>query len=104
MNRCNFIGRIATDVDIRKTQSDKSVLSFQLAVDSGYGDSKTTDFFTVILWNEYAETMGKILKKGKQIGVTGEIHIRDYSDKNNYQKRAVEITKAEITLCGKKDE
>ena len=104
MNSCNFIGRVATDIEVRQTQSGKSVLSFQFAVDSGYGENKSTDFFTVILWNEYAESMGKILKKGKQLGISGEVHIRDYEDKNNEKKRSVEITNANITFCGKKED
>lgn len=104
MNSCNFIGRVASDIEVKQTQNEKSVLSFQYAVDTGYGDNKSTDFFTVILWNEYAVSMGKVLKKGKQIGVSGEVHIRDYEDKNNIPRRSVVITNVSITLCGKKDD
>lgn len=104
MNNINVIGRLTADPTMRTTQSGKSVLSFSIAVNSGFGENEKTDFFDISLWEDYARSMSGILTKGKQIGVTGEVHLKEFTDKSNNTYRGLEITNAQITLCGKKDD
>ena len=43
MNKIFLIGRIANDLEIKKTQNGKSVCTFDIAVKRGF-DNKDTDF------------------------------------------------------------
>lgn len=103
MNSVNLIGRVSTDIELKKTENGKSVVVFNLAVDRSYGENSKADFFPCVVWNEYADTMSKYLKKGQQIGVEGSLRMRSYDDKNGVKHYLTEIYVSNITLLGKKE-
>lgn len=103
MNKVCLIGRISTDIELKATESGKSVLSFNLAVDRGYGDNKTTDFIPCAIWNEYAESMSKNLAKGQQIGVEGNLKPYTFEDKNGTKHYPMDVVVERITFTGKKN-
>ncbi len=77
MNLCVLIGRLTKDVQERRTQNGKSVVSFTLAVDrrkKEYG----ADFINCIAWDNAAETIARYVHKGDLFGVTGYIQTRSY--------------------------
>ena len=88
MNSVNLIGRTTADIEIRKTNSGKSVCSFTLAVD-GYGEN--TDFIRCQAWDKKADALARYVSKGQRIGVSGRISTRNYEDKNGNKREAVEV-------------
>mgnify|MGYP002519468267 CR=1 FL=1 len=66
MNKCIEIGRIATDIDIRTTQSGLSVARFKVAVnrraknDQGGHDA---DFIPVTVWRQTADFLKQYAEK-----------------------------------------
>ena len=76
MNNWSFTGNLGRDAELRTTTSGHSVLSFTVAVKSGYGDKATTTWANCQLWGKQAENMGQYLVKGKQVGITGEVTLR----------------------------
>lgn len=88
MNSANLLGRTTADIEIRKTNSGKSVCSFTLAVD-GYGDN--TDFIRCQAWDKKADALARYVSKGQRIGVSGRISTRNYEDKNGNKREAVEV-------------
>ena len=98
MNSINVMGRLTADPELRNTQTGKKVLTFRVAVNTGFGDRQQTDFFKVSLWNDYAVTMSKYLSKGRLIGVSGEVHLEEFEGKNGKGATMV-ITNANVTLA-----
>lgn len=85
MNNVSLIGRLTADPELRYTNSGIAVTSFNLAVDRTYTDSsgeKKTDFIPIRTWRGLAETVANNLKKGRLIGVTGEINVDSWESEN----------------------
>lgn len=78
MNNCSLIGRLVRDPDVRTTQSGTTVARFSIAIDSGFGDNKRTDFPSIVCFGKTAEICEKYLSKGSQVGVTGRLQTGSY--------------------------
>jgi len=92
MNVFTAIGRIGKDAAVRYTQAGKPVAGWSLAVDSGYGDNKTTLWLDCSLWGQRAEKIGEYIKKGDRLGVTGEIGTREHEGKTYITLRVQDVT------------
>lgn len=84
MNKVVLIGRLTRDLELRKTATGTSVVSFTLAVNrrmktEGQPDA---DFIRCTAWGKQAEIMSQYLSKGSQIGVDGRIQTGQYQGKD----------------------
>ena len=107
INSVVLMGRITRSLELKKTQSGKSVVQFSIAVDRKYqkqGEERITDFFNLVAWGSTAEFITKWFDKGDMIAVTGEIQSRNYEDKNGNKHTAVEILVDTVSFCGSKAE
>jgi single-strand DNA-binding protein len=50
-----------------------------------------TEFHTVILWGRLAEIAGQYLTKGQECFVEGRLQTREYTAKDNTQRRVTEV-------------
>lgn len=96
-------GRLTNDVELKTTPNGKSVCSFTLAVDRGFGDNKVTDFLTCVAWEQRAEFISKYFAKGNEIRILGEINTRKWQDKDGNNRTAFEIRVNESGFCGSKN-
>ena len=80
MNSCVLVGRITKDIEIRKTQSGKSVVQFTLAVNRR-GKDAGADFINCVAWEKTADVLAQYCHKGDRIGIVGRISTRSYDDK-----------------------
>ena len=96
-------GRLTADVELKTTPNGKSVCSFNLAVDRGFGDNKVTDFITCVAWEQRAEFISKYFDKGSEIRILGEINTHKWQDKNGNNRTAFEIRVQEGGFCGSKN-
>ena len=80
MNKFNGIGRITNSIELKKTGSGTSVVSFTLAINRRVqaGAEPQADYITCVAWNKTAEHMAQYLHKGSLIGVEGRIQTRNY--------------------------
>ena len=93
-------GRLTGDPVLRFTKSQKSVASFQIAVNRDF--SEGTDFFRCVAWNELGETMKKHLAKGSEILVSGSLRNNNYTDNNGNEREGGEIVVNTFDFCGAK--
>lgn len=102
MNKVCLIGRLTKDVQLKKTQSGKSVVQFSIAVNR---DKETSDFISCVAWNQTAELISNYFHKGNQIGIEGKITTRNYDDPNVPNKKVfvTEVLVDNITFLDKKD-
>lgn len=103
MNTAVILGRTTTDIELRKTQSGKSVTSFTLAVKRRYSKDET-DFIDCVAWEKTAELIAKYVHKGSMIAVQGSIQTRTYEDKDGNKRKAVEIVADNVSFCGSKND
>jgi len=103
MNKWIGIGRLTRDPEVRYTQAGKAVASFSLAVDSGFGDNKRTDFINVTCWDKMAEMVGNNLIKGIKVLVEGRLQISNY-EKDGVKKQSTEIVAINIEFLEKKED
>ena len=88
MNHVTLIGRLTADPELRKTQSNKSVTSYRLAVDRRFKQEgqPEADFLSCVAWGNQAEFASKYLRKGMKIAIEGRIQTRSYDDRDTGKK------------------
>lgn len=90
MNRVCLMGRIGRDLELKKTNSGVSVVSFPLAVDRN-GKDAGTDWIDVVAWRGAAEVLCNYAGCGHLIGVEGRLQMRDWTDKSGNKRRSYEV-------------
>lgn len=80
MNKVILCGRLTKDVELRYSSKDssKAIARYTIAVDSGYGDYKRTDFFNCVAYGKSGEFADKYFKKGLRVLVEGRIQNDEY--------------------------
>ena len=91
MNKVILVGNLTKDPDVRATQSGKSVARVGIAVNQGYGDKQSTDFFNLVAWDKTADLMNKYLHKGSKILVDGRLKNNNYEDNKGVKHYAVDV-------------
>ena len=82
MNNWYGNGRLSKDPELRYTQKGTAVTEFQIAVDSGYGDNKKTNWISIVAWGKVAEFVCENAAKGTGLLVNGEIETGSYEGNN----------------------
>ena len=104
MNKITATGRIAADAEVRFTPSGDPVASFRIASDVGFGDKKTTNWFSCQVWGKRGESLAPHLIKGTPVTVFGALTLREWNDKEGQMRLSPDIRIDEIELQGgKKD-
>ena len=103
MNSINLTGNICNDLEVKSTQSGKSVLSFNLAVKRPF-TKDTTDFIPVVVWEQGAEYLGKYGRKGSRVSVSGKLTSRKYQDNGGNNRTAYEVVADTVELMDSKND
>ena len=93
LNRIVLMGRIASDIEKKTTNSGVSVVTVPIAVDRDYkqGDERQTDFINCVFWRQRADALEKYSGKGRMIAVEGRLEIRKWEDKEGNKRSAAEV-------------
>ena len=106
LNHICITGRITKDIELRHTGSDVPVCSFRIACDRDFADkasgTKQTDFVDVVAWRHTAEFVSKYFGKGRMITVSGRLQIKEYTDKENINRRDAEIVADNVYFADSK--
>ena len=107
LNKVILMGRITTDLELKKTSSGISVTSFSIAVDRTYvkqGEERKTDFINCVAWNKQAEFICKYFGKGSLIAIEGEIQTRQYQAKDGSNRHITEVVVSGVSFTGERRE
>lgn len=85
-------GRIASELELKRTNSGKGVMSFSVAVRASEDKS---EFIPVVVWGKTAEFVKQYFSKGDGINITGRISTRTWEE-NGKNRKAVEVTVREV--------
>lgn len=103
MNKITATGRIVADAEIRYTGNSDAICSFRLASDVGYGERKTTNWFSCQLWGKRGEGLVEHLTKGLPVTVFGTLTLREWENRDGAKQLSPEIRADEITMHGTRD-
>lgn len=104
MNSITFDGRLAADAELRYTPSGEPILSFRVASDIGFGERKTTNWFSCQVWGKRGESLKEYLTKGQQVTVYGQLTLREWQNKDSVKQLSPDVRVNEISLQGGKRE
>lgn len=98
INKAIIMGRLTRDPEVRTTGSGKSVCNFSVAVDSGYGENRQTEFINCVAWQSQADFVGRYFTKGMMIIVIGRISTRSWEGQDGRKNYTTEIIASEVSF------
>lgn len=104
MNVFSFTGNLGQDCEQRHTANGDAVVSFSVAVRSGYGDRESTMWVRCGIFGRRGESLMPYLRKGQQVAVTGELSLSNWADREGIQRSSLELRVTDVTLIGKRDD
>lgn len=104
LNNTVLVGRVARDIELKKTPGGASVATVVLAVDRDFvskDGKRETDFINIEVWNKRAEYCAKNIEKGRLISVTGSIKTNKYETKDGQKRTNFVVLASNITTLEK---
>jgi len=102
MNKIIIKGRMAADPELKKTANGIPVASFTVAVNRRF-NADETDFIYCEAWRSTAEFVSRYFGKGKEILLSGELHIDRY-EKDGEKRTSTKVSVDTVEFCGSKAE
>ncbi len=106
LNRVVLMGRLTGAPELRRTQSDKEVVNFCLAVERNYQadkDNRVADFINVVAWQGTAQFVYKYFQKGQLVALEGSLQTSNYEDKYGNKRVSFEVVADQVYFAeGKK--
>lgn len=106
LNKILLIGRLTDTPELKKTPSDISVTSFDIAVNrpKNKDGEQTADFIPCVAWRGTAEFICKYFGKGSAIFIDGTLQTRTYEDKEGKKRKLYEVLANNVDFVeGKKE-
>lgn len=102
VNQVTIAGNQGQDPDVKYFESGKVTSAFTLAVKDIKGG---THWFNIKSWGKTAEVVANYARKGSCIGVSGELQIEHWNDRNTDEARFKFVVIADrVSLLGKSGE
>ena len=107
MNQFNGLGRITKDLELKTSQSGKSVLNNSIAINRPFKNAqgeREADFINFVAFGKTAEIIAQYHKKGDMIGLTGRMQSRSYENNNGQRVFVTELVVNEMHFAGSNNE
>lgn len=105
LNRCEFIGRLGRDVEVRYSPSGDAIANFSIACGWKTKDKEGVEWVSIVAFGKLAEICGEYLSKGKQVYIAGRFNTQKYQDKETGQDRySTRIVADQMQMLGSKDD
>lgn len=101
MNKIFLIGRISTEIELRYTQNNMEVVTFNLAVNR---DKDNADFIKINAFRQTAKLINDYCKKGDRLAIEGSLRVSNYEDKNGNRKYDYNVLANKIEFLEAKKE
>jgi len=83
VNNCTFGGRLTRDAEQKFTAKGTSVVSFDIACNTGFGEYAKVTYITINFWAKSGPKLLPYLLKGKSVTVWGEIELQKWVSKHD---------------------
>ena len=94
LNRVVLVGRLTRDPELRVSQSNIPVGTFNLAVNRPFTNQqgeRGADFINCVVFRKQAENVSQYLSKGSLVGVDGRLQSRSYENKEGQKVYVTEV-------------
>lgn len=97
LNRCEFIGNLGRDPEVRTLQSGDKVANFSIAVTEKWRDKESgerkerTTWVPIVVWGALAKVAEQYLRKGMKVYVAGAFETRKWQDQSGNDRYSTEI-------------
>lgn len=97
LNRCEFIGNLGKDPEIRSMQNGDKVANFSIACsekwkDKNSGETKErTTWVPIVVWGALAGVVERFLHKGSKVYVAGKFTVRKWQDQSGNDRYSTEV-------------
>ena len=105
MNKIVVVGYVVRDPELREV-SGVSCLNFTIAAYSKTKNAEgkyITNFYSCTAWRGLADMMGKYVKKGTKLAVSGDLTLRPYVNSDGAEKLSVQITVSDMDFASKSE-
>lgn len=92
-----IIGRLGHAPSRKDTRNGTPCCSFSVAVDSGWGERKITDWYNVSVFGKTVDFCTQYLNKGSVVCVSGVIHLREYDGRDGQRHASLDLTADTVT-------
>lgn len=113
LNRCEFIGHLGRDPEVRTTQSGVKVVGLSIGVSRKWKDSsgqqkEQTEWVRANVWGSskgdgLAGIAERYLKKGERVYIAGRMETRKWQAQDGSDRYSTEINVNELELLGSRD-
>jgi single-strand DNA-binding protein len=103
MNHVQLIGRLGTNPQVKNLDNGRKVASFSIAVENNY-TNKTGEKITEVqwhrvnAWNGLADVASSILRKGRQVTVSGKLLVKKIQPSTGQARLATSILASKLQL------
>ena len=94
MNNWNFTGHCAADAETRYSKSGDAIVSFSVAVKSGFGDKATTTWARCSMFGNRGTAVSEFLTKGQLVGVCLLCVLAQHCGVGHWKASVSEVRKA----------
>lgn len=106
LNRCDFIGRLGKDVELKKTKTGDSIANFSVAVNETYTSKqgekvKKTEWINVVAFRKLADICFQYLSKGSHVYVSGKLNTNKYTSNDGIERYSTRILLEQLQMLGK---
>ena len=106
INSLVLSARLTRDVELRYTPGGTAVAKLPLAFDRSFKDKngewqQESSFMDATVWSQRAEQCAEQLHKGSPILIEGYLKTRQYTDKDNNNRKATEIVARKVSFLEK---
>ena len=114
LNRCEFIGNLGADPELRSTNGGTDVASFSVGTsrpkrdadgktykdDKGF-TAKDTEWHRVTCFNGLGKTVAQYASKGMLVSVRGRIHNSRWTDSEGIERYGYEVIADDVQFLGR---
>lgn len=93
-----LIGNVGQEPEVRYVDQNTPVAQVRLATSergytlaNGTQVPERTEWHTILLWRNLAETVDKYVHKGDKLYIEGKLRYRTYDDRNGVRRTVVEV-------------
>jgi len=102
LNKCQFIGRLGQDPEVRYSGSGTAIANLSLACDWKYGDNEGTEWVRIVAFGKLGEIAAEYLHKGDMTYVSGRMQTRKWQDQAGNDRYSTEIVAEDVIFLSPK--
>jgi single-strand DNA-binding protein len=85
------VGKLKEDA-AQYTDSGKFIFKFSLAVQAGWGDNKTTEWYDCVAWEKAGEILNQYIGQGSKVQVRGDFKQEFWKSREGEAKGKIVVT------------